>query len=181
MKVSASDTGVYGEGDPLMLLSSGYVTCFTKGTTASALAGIFKSCEYYSSAFGRRIWSNYFPGSGVSGDVLVSVTPTIGSIAPRFLVSSSGAKPITMSQLWQNVDILAGSSSASSSAIVGGLYRSTCSIDTFSGIATTNTLPWRIVGLYADIAPSSTVNGADLTTQYNWVLVEPNSTSALGV
>ena len=180
MKVSAGDTSIYGEGDPLRLLSTGYVTAFTKGTTASALAGVFKSCEFYSSAFGRRVWSNYFPGAGVSGDVLVSVTPTIGSISPRFLVQSAGATAVTMSSLWQNVDILSGSSTTASIPTTG-FYRSTCSIDLTANIATTNTLPWRIVGLYADIAASTTSPGADLTTPYNWVLVEPNSISALGV
>ena len=177
MKITAGNTNVFGEGDPLKLLSSGYVDAFTNTTTASVLAGVFKSVEYYSSAFGRRVWSNYFPGSGVTGDALVSVMPCVGSIAPRFLVASTGATPVTASNLFQNADILSGTQTGTWS---GGFYKSTCSLDLVANFATTNTKPWRIVQLFSDIgAPGA--NGTDNSTAYNWVLVEPNNAALGGV
>ena len=178
MKIASGDTSVYGENDPLKFLSTGYVTAFTKGTVVSQLAGMFKSCEYYSTGQGRRVWKNYWPGSDATGDVLVSVIPCSGSVAPRFLVQSAGASAITATSIWNNVDIASGSSTAGS--VVGGFYRSAASIDTLANITTTATLPFRIVQLWSDIgAPGSA--GTDNTTSYNWVLVEANNIQATGI
>ena len=190
MKITSSDTSVYGEFDPLMFQSSGYVTAFTKGTSASQFAGTFKSCEYYSTALGRRIWSNYFPGSGVTGDVLVAVQPAQGSIPPRFRVQSSGAAAVTAGNLWNNVDICSGS--ATSGSAVGGFYRSKAAIDLTANIGTTASLPFRIVGLWSDIGPGSytgitntgttgATNGMDNNSAYNWVLVQANNYQATGI
>ena len=177
MKITAGNTNVFGENDPLAVLASGYVDAFTNGLTATRLAGVFKSVEYYSTAFGRRVWSNYWPGSGVTGDALVSVMPCQGSIAPRFLVASSGATPVTASNLFQNTDILSGTQTGTWS---GGFYKSTCSIDLVANFAVTNTKPWRIVQLFSDIgAPGA--NGTDNSTAYNWVLVEPNNALITGI
>lgn len=179
MKITASgDTSVYGEGDPLKLLSTGYVTAFTKGTAASQFAGVFQSCEYYNTNLGRRVWSNYYPGSGASGEVLVSVVPAITSIPPRFLVQSAGASAVTTSSLWNNVDILSGSSTAGT--VTSAFYRSGATIDLLANITTTATLPFRIVGIYADIAAPG-APGSDTTTPYNWVLVEANNYQATGI
>jgi hypothetical protein len=176
MKITAGNTNVFGEGDPLKFLATGYVDAFSNATTATLLAGVFKSVEYYSTAFGRRVWSNYWPGSGVAGDALVSVIPCQGSIAPRFLVSSSGATAVTMGNVGYNTDILSGTQTGTYS---GGFYKSTCSIDTVANFAVTNTKPWRIVQLYSDIAPHG-ANGAD-NSAYNWVLVEPNNSIITGI
>ena len=179
MKISASDTGVYGEFDPLMFMSTGYVTALTKGTTVSQFAGVFKSCEYYSTALGRRVWSNYYPGSGnATGDVLVSVQPAQGSIPPRFRVQSSGAAAVTAGNIWNNVDLCSGS--APSGSAVGGLYRSKAVIDLTANIGTTAGLPFRIVGLWSDIAAPG-APGTDNTTAYNWVLVQANNYQSTGI
>lgn len=179
MKITASgDSSQYGEGDPLKFVSTGYVTAFTKGTPVSQLAGIFKSCEYYSTQQGRRVWSNYYPGSGASGEVQVLVEACITSVPPKFLVQSAGASAVTTSSLWQNVDIASGTSTTGT--VTGGHYQSACTIDLLANIGTTVTLPWRIVGIYADIAAPG-APGADTTTPYNWVIVQANNYQATGV
>jgi hypothetical protein len=175
MKIVSTDTSVYGEGDPVMFQSTGYVTAFTKTTAVSQLAGIFKACEYYNSNIGRRVWSNYWPGSGATGDIQVFVTPCAGSIAPRFLVQASGSA-ITFGSVWNNVDIASGSSTAGTAT--GGYYKSAAKLDTT--ITTTSTLPWRIVGLWSDIGAPGSV-GTDNTSSYNWVLVEANVSQATGI
>ena len=127
VKVASTNTGVFGEGDPVLRLSTGYVTAFTRTTVVSQLVGIFQSCEYYSTSQGRKVYKNYWPGSDATGDVLVHVNPCSGSVTPRFLVQSSGATAITFGNVGINVDIAAGTSTAGT--VTGGFYRSACTID----------------------------------------------------
>jgi hypothetical protein len=179
MKISSgSDASQYGEGDPLKKLNTGYVTAFTKGTAVSQLAGIFKACEYYNTALGRRVWSNYYPGSGSSGDVDVYVVPCIGTPNPQLLVQSAGAVAVGFGDIGQNTDILSGSSTTGTA--VGGYYRSACSIDLVANFTTTATLPFRIVGLWSDVAAPG-APGTDNTTPFNWVLVEANGAQETGI
>ena len=180
MKIASTDTATAGENDPLKFLSTGYVSQWTKGTSASFLAGIFKSCSYYSTALGRKVWSNYWPGSGATGDVTVQVLAASGAVAPRFLVQSSGTVGVTMGNVWNNVDVTYSGGGVTAGNVTGGYYRSGAMIDLSANIATTSTLPFRIVGLWTDIAPPGSA-GTDTSSAYNWVLVEANTIQATGV
>ncbi len=180
MKIASTDTVTAGENDPLKFLSTGYVSLWTKGTSASFLAGVFKSCSYFSTVLGRKVWSNYWPGSGASGDVIVNVAAASGAPAPRFLVQSSGTVGVTMGNVWNNVDVTFSGGGVTAGNIVGGYYRSGAMIDLSANIATTSTLPFRIVGLWSDIAAPG-APGTDTSSAYNWVLVEANTIQATGV
>jgi len=180
MKISSTDTTTCGENDPLRFTpaTSGYVSLFVKGTT-TGVAGVFKSCSYFSTALGRKVWSNYWPGSGATGDVIVNVAACGGAPAPRFLVQSSGTLAVTMGNLWNNVDVTFSGGGVTAGNVVGGFYRSAAMIDLTANIAQTNTLPFRIVGLWSDIAPPG-APGSDTSSAYNWVLVEPNNSMIIG-
>lgn len=180
MKIASTDTVTAGEGDPLKFLSSGYVSLWTKGTSASFLAGIFKSCSYFSIAQGRKVWRNYWPGNDASGDVLVNLAACSGAPAPRFLVQSSGTVGVTMGNVWNNVDVTYSGGGNTAGNITGGYFRSGAMIDLSANIATTSTLPFRIVGLWSDIAAPGSP-GTDTSSAYNWVLVEANTIQATGV
>jgi len=180
MKIASTDTATAGENDPLKFLSTGYVSQWTKGTSASFLAGIFKSCSYFSTVLGRKVWSNYWPGSGATGDVIVNVAACSGAPAPRFLVQSSGTLAVTMGNVWNNVDVTYSGGGVTAGNVVGGFYRSGAMIDLSANIATTTTLPFRIVGLWQDIAAPG-APGTDTSSAYNWVLVEANTIQATGV
>jgi len=180
MKIASTDTQTAGENDPLKFLSTGYVSLFTKGISASFLAGVFKSCSYFSTALGRKVWSNYWPGAGATGDVIVNVAAASGAPAPRFLVQSSGTLAVTMGNIWNNVDITYSGGGVTAGNITGGYYRSGAMIDLSANIATTTTFPFRIVGLWSDIAPPG-APGSDTSSAYNWVLVEANTIQATGI
>jgi len=180
MKIAATDTATAGEGDPLKFLSTGYVSQWTKGTSASFIAGVFKSCSYFNTNLGRKVWSNYWPGAGATGDVIVNLAAASGAPAPRFLVQSSGTTAVTMGNIWNNVDVTYSGGGVTAGNIVGGYYRSGAMIDLTANIGTTATLPFRIVGLWSDIAAPGSP-GADTASQYNWVLVEANTIQATGV
>ena len=180
MKIASTNSTTVGENDPLLFLSTGYVGLFTRGSSASILAGIFKSCSYFSSVLGRKVWSNYWPGSGATGDVSVQVLAASGAPAPRFLVQSSGTTVVTFGNVWNNVDVTYSGGGVTAGNITGGYYRSGAMIDLSANIATTSTLPFRIVGLWSDIAPPGAA-GSDTASQYNWVLVEANNIQTQGV
>jgi len=178
VKIASTNTNVFGTGDPVMRLSTGYVDAFTATTPGYALVGIFDTCEFYSTSQGRKVYRNYWGGTDATGDVLVHITPALGAINPRFLVQSSGASAITLSSVGLNTDIASGSSTAGT--VTGGFYRSACKTAALSAFSTTTTLPFRIVGLYSDIAAPGSP-GSDTASSYNWLLVEANNYGAQGV
>lgn len=179
LKIASTDTVTCGENDPLKFLASGYVSRLGQGIT-TGVAGIFKSCSYFSVAQGRKVWKNYWPGSDASGDVIVNAVACGGAIAPRFLVQSSGTLAVTMGNIWNNVDVTYSGGGVTAGNVVGGYYRSPAMIDLTANIAQTNTLPFRIVGLWSDIAAPGSP-GTDTSSAYNWVLVEPNNPLIIGV
>ena len=178
-KVASGNTTTFGEGDPLSQVSAtGYVTAFTAGTSGYNLIGVFKSCEYYSTSQGRKIYKNYWPGSDATGDVTVHLYSCIGAVNPRFLVQSSGVAAHTLSSVGLNIDITSASSTAGT--VTGGFYRSACTVGLLASASTTTSLPFRIVQLYSDIAAPGSP-GADTASAYNWLLVQPNNYAVQGV
>jgi len=74
----ASSSGAIYTGDPVMPAVSsanGYIVQASPGTTT--LAGIFVGCKYLNTSLGRTVWSNYWPGSGATGDVEAYVMMTL--------------------------------------------------------------------------------------------------------
>ena len=64
---SNNATKIY-QGDPIKVLSTGYVAQWTNGTASTALAGIFVGCRYLSTSQGKTLFSNYWPGSDAAAD-----------------------------------------------------------------------------------------------------------------
>jgi hypothetical protein len=93
-RIAAGNTTPIYTGDPVMpavSTANGYITQGVAGTTR--LDGIFVGCKYFNAAFGRTIWSPFWPGSGATGDVEAYV---IDDPASRFLVQTSFANaPMT--------------------------------------------------------------------------------------
>lgn len=154
-------TAIY-RGDPVVSLGTGYIAQATAGTTQ--IAGVFDSCTYLSSAQGRQVWSNYWPGSDVaSGQVVTAYVIT--SPQAVFLAQSNGTA-IGLADVGANVNFAIGTGSS----IGGGFSGATIDQTT---IATTNTLPFRIYQLAA--SPAYLGNGSDSSTSYNYALVTFNN------
>lgn len=165
-QVAYNDTTKIYLGDPVKSLSTGYVAQWTAGTAVSQLAGVFNGCSYLSTARGSYVWSPYWPGSDVaSGNVVTAyLNPCNLSVAPTFLVQSSGTA-ITLADIGMNADVAIGTGSTLTGISGATLDQAT--------LATTATLPFRIIDLYAGVG-----NGADTTTSYNWVIVAANVSGA---
>lgn len=167
-RIAAGNSTAIYKGDavvPVTGTPTGYIAQATAGSVA--LAGVFWGCQYLSTSQKRVIWSQYWPGSDATGDVIAYV---IDDPNARFVVQTSGASfqitgtntTFTSSPVGQlaQLNVGAGSSSTQQS----GMY-----LDT---VGSTATYPFQIVEMVID-PPGS--NGADATSNYNYVIVGFNN------
>ena len=75
---------------PVTGTANGYITVGLPGTIDGThpIAGIFWGCQYLSTTQKRVVWSQYWPGSDATGDVIAYV---IDDPNARFVVQTSGA------------------------------------------------------------------------------------------
>lgn len=168
-EIAYNDSTKIYRGDPVKSLSTGYVAQWTAGTAVSQLAGIFAGCKYLSTSFGRVVWSQYWPGADVaSGNkVTAYLIPCNLAVPPLFVVQSSGTA-FSIADVGANADVSVGTGSTVTGQSGASLDQGT--------LATTATLPFRIVGLYADYGPPGSAGTAPST--YNWAIVAANVAGA---
>lgn len=161
--VIASDysTNIYF-GDPVLQMNTGYIQQAVNGATLGPI-GIFYGCEMQLSD-GRVVYSPYWPGGGAANAVARVM------MAPGALFKvQANAGPITFADIGQNADFTIGSGSTKGGCFSGA---------TLSGLGTTATLPFRIVGLMGGAinagGQGEQGNGSDNTSAYNHVLVTFN-------
>jgi hypothetical protein len=158
VKIAYNATNIFF-GDPVEPDANGYVVQGDGTTAAAGIAGIFVGCQYLSVAQKRTVWSNYWPGSDVASTQ--TVTGYIVNDPNAKFVVQSDATGIVQGDVNLNVGYTIGTGNTSNG--ISGAY--------ISGANTTNTLPFRIVGLITDPPGSAgTESGA-----YNWVVVAFNN------
>lgn len=178
-RIAAGNSTAIFFGDAVRMNVSGptgYVEQWAQGdgsTATKILAGIFAGCQYYSASQKKTIWNNYWPGSDAVGDVTAYV---IDDPLALFKVQAGVAStPFTQAYMGSTADIVAtpvGSTTTGDSGM---------SLNTPT---TTNTLPFKVMGFVTSPLPSGNVNGTDITTAYNYVIVAFNNQlfkSLLGV
>jgi hypothetical protein len=152
--IASGDSTAVFKGDPVTLLNTGYVTRSTAGTTT--IQGIFWGCTYQNAVTGYPVYSNYWPGSGSSGDVTVYI---IDDPNATFEVQATSTA-ITSADIGANVQFALGTGNTTT-----GLSGATVAV----GTPTTSTLPFRVIALKAF------GNGSDATSSYNRVIVAFNN------
>jgi len=168
----ASTAGAIYKGDPVEPVTSsatGYIKQSAPGDLGATvpLAGIFWGCEYLSVSQKRSVWSPYWPGSDASGDVLAYVIDDPNS---RFKVQANGSSMVitgttstwTSGPVGQLANFAIGTGSTSTG--LSGAY--------LSAVGTTAAYPFIVVDMVQD--PPGT-NGADPTTNYNYLIVAFNN------
>ena len=151
-------TAIY-KGDAVMAVmgaDTGYIIKAAAGT--QQLVGVFWGCKYLSVSQGRTVWSPYWPGSDASGDVSALV---IDDPNAEFVVQAGGTA-IGVASLNLNVALNVGTGNTTTG--LSGMY--------VENPANTSTLPFIITGF---VQTPSGVNGTDITTAYNWVVVAVNN------
>lgn len=169
VRIAYNDSTKIYKGDPVKMLSTGYVAQWTQGTAASQLAGIFWGCEYVSVSRGYTVQSPYWPGNDVAtnGVVKAYIIP-VDLASPMWFVAASDGTAITQADVGATIDVTIGTGSTST-----GLSGATLAQGT---LGTTNTQPFKVMGLFNGIG-----NGSDATSSYNLVYVAGNMTSSTGI
>lgn len=158
--IANADTAAVGYGDPVTSLSTGYVTLTTPGTTQ--IAGIFYGCEYLSTSIGRKVRSPNWPGSGATGDI----TAYLDTDPAGLYVVQALSTAVVFADIGANIQVNVGTPQTTAA---GGF--STSSVTTPN---TTNTLPFRVVGLLSQFIPANSVPGTDDASNYNRCIVQAN-------
>lgn len=163
-KIKSDNSTAIFFGDAVIPLTTGYIGQATASTVL--MEGIFYGCKYLSTSQKRVVWSNYWPGADATGDVTAYICDDPNA---QFIVQSSdttGTAAIGFANIGEYINIAVGTGNTAN-----GLSGMTVDQDTLGTIVT---LPFRIVGLVED--PPG-VNGTDITTEYNQVIVAFNNAS----
>lgn len=169
---ASNNTQVCARGDGLQQLTDGYLSAITGAVVASQWRGIAWGFEYLSTALGRRVVTQYWPGGGNSGVVEVLYVPLMG-YPPVQIVAQAASTAFSRAMIGGNMEI---AYTAPSATIRGG--SSLCAIT--ASAATTATLPWRLIDFWSSRAPAGSP-GTDDASQYNWGVFEFNAYQETGL
>lgn len=173
-RIASGNASPIYKGDVVMQVegtANGYITVGVPATIAGdnthPIAGIFWGCQYLSTTQKRTVWSQYWPGSDATGDVIAYV---IDDPNARFVVQTSGSSfqitgtnsTFTSSPVGQLAQFNAGAGSTTTQQ--SGQY-----LDT---VGTTSSYPFIITDMVID-PPGA--NGTDATSNYNYVVVGFNN------
>ena len=162
--IASNNTTAIYFGDAVIPLTTGYIG--QAGVSSVRMEGIFAGCKYVSTSQKRTVWSNYWPGSDANGDVEAYI---IDDPNAKFLVQSSdsgGTAAITFANIGEYINLAVGTGNTAT-----GISGMTVNVAT---LATTPTLPFRIVGL---VTTPPGADGTDTATEYNEVIVAFNNAS----
>jgi hypothetical protein len=140
-------------GDFVKLVNTGTVEKDT-GTTSATPVGVFVGCAFTSPSTGELTFSQYFPASTAADDIVAYVVDD-----PNVLMRMQSDEAIAQTGLGNNVAVVQTAGSTS-------IGRSKNAVDG-SSIATTNTLPLRIID-FVD-GPTSAVGDTytDVIVKFN--------------
>ena len=149
-------------GDFVKLVSSGTVEKDT-GTTALTPVGVFMGCSYTDPSTNQKTFNQQFPASTAASDIMAYVLDD-----PSVLMLMQGDATLAQTTLGNNVAVVQTAGSTS-------IGRSKNAVDS-STVATTNTLPLRIID-FVD-GPTSTVGDAftDVIVKFNVGHIYENTT-----
>jgi hypothetical protein len=154
--VSTNTTPIF-YGDPVEPDADGYIVQGDGTTAAAGIAGVFVGCKYLNTSMKRTVWSNYWPGSGNTGDVEAYI---VNDPNAKFVVQSD-ATGLTQAAINSGIGYTIGTGNTSTG--ISGAYVST--------LTTATTAPFRVVGLVtAPPGAPGTESGA-----YNQVIVAFNN------
>ena len=146
-------------GDPVYGLNTGSIDLMAVGGTS--IQGILTNVNYANStSIGGVTFSNYWSApSGLASSTIV--TAKIYNDPTTVFMAQARGTALTVSCVGQNIDIYSGTSGAPNAAGI-----SVCALDA-GNVHTTNTLPFRIVGIVGLAPGGGGVTGAGPIPNYN--------------
>lgn len=151
--IDPTDTVAIYSGDPVKIGAGGYITKALSTDNPVLPIAIFSGCEYYDTTVKKPIW---FPAWLGSASAVAPVTAWVVTDTKQVFEVQSSGTAITNADIGANVNFAIGTGNS-----VTGQSGATVNQALLN---TTNTLPFRIVGL-------STKVGNDNASSYNIVEV----------
>ena len=122
------------------------VICYASGDT-EAPVGVFAGCEYVSSVTGKKVFSNYWPGSGANTNFDI-IGYVYDNPMQRFIIATDATitdKATAVAAIFENSQFNNGASGSTTT----GIPSAQLDVET---LASSNTsLPLKIVGILDDV------------------------------
>jgi hypothetical protein len=179
-RIASNNTNAIYQGAPVIPLNTGFIDRVGAGAGGTVgILGVFWGCEYVSATTGKKVWSNYWPGSGASSTFPVKAF-VYDNPLQTFVIATSNINTSwdTEAELRAAVFANANFAGAQSGSSVTGISSATLDVQT---IDTTNTLNLRIMGIQEDPENADfTVAGIPVLVRLNNHFNSPNGSIAGG-
>ncbi len=165
-QIAHDNSNSFGKGDSVISLNTGYIDKWASGQILGVLDGL----EYYDTALNKKIFANAWlaPSTALTGSVVAYVISDRNAI---FQVQEGNGGPVTYASRGLNISP-GGTGAPNTSTGISTSYAD------FATIATTNTLPYRIVDVPQNLGGVPTTNcliGVDSSLIYNLIYVQFNN------
>jgi len=152
------------------------VICSATGDTEAPL-GVFAGCEYVSSVTGKKVFSNYWPGSGANTNFDI-IGYVYDNPMQRFIVATDATitdKATAVAAIFENSQFANGASGSTTTGI------SSAQLDVATLDASDTSLPLKIVGILDDVENQDfAAAGIPLIVMLNnHALLQANSEAAI--
>jgi hypothetical protein len=176
-RIAAANTNAIYQGSPVIPLSTGYIDIVGAATGGTvSLVGVFWGCEYVSSTTGKKVWSNYWPGSGA--DTNHPVKAFVFDNPNQTYVIASDASLTNEATARGHVFANANFATADEGSSISGISSAKLGVST---IATTAALHLRIIGIQDDAENQDyTAAGIPLIVRLNNSFNAANGSIAAG-
>jgi hypothetical protein len=172
VQIAFGNTNKMFKGDPVKILTSGFIDAWVAGNSVNILSGIFWGCEYLSTIRGYTV-SPFWPGAGdvsSTSKVTAYIYPLDMAGPPQmWLLAQSDSSGLAQSDVGANIDVNMGTGNVSTG--ISGAFLAGPS-------ATTATFPFRIMRLYSDFGG---IDNGSQAGAFNKVFVAPNFAGLAGV
>ena len=122
------------------------VICSASGDT-EAPVGVFAGCEYVSSVTGKKVFSNYWPGSGANTNFDI-IGYVYDNPMQRFIIATDATitnKATAVAAIFENSQFANGASGSTTTGI------SSAQLDVATLASSNTSLPLKIVGILDDV------------------------------
>jgi hypothetical protein len=176
-RIASGNTNAIYQGSPVIPLSTGFIDIVGNANGGTVgLLGVFWGCEYVSSTTGKKVWSNYWPGSGADSNYPVKAF-VYDNPMQLFTIASDATltnEATARGHVFANANFATATSGSTTTGISSGKLA-------VSTIATTNTLNLRIMGIQEDVDNSDfTAAGIPVIVRLNNHFNSPNGAIAAG-
>lgn len=169
-QISSSNANSFGKGDIVKILNTGFIDRAI--TSDTAFLGVLDRIEYFDTTLQKPMFLNAWtaPTTALAGSVLAYVIEDVNAI---FGVQTGNGGPVTIASTGTNINF--GGNAAPNTYGISVAYAD------FATLATTNTLPFRIVNVPQTLGgiplTAAPINN-DSASQFNYIEVIGNAWQA---